>query len=169
MKGERKKIRVLDAKDCLILNILQSNCRISLTDIAKQIGLSIDSTKKRIKKMENLFFYPRVQIRPRKLGFSNIVDIKIKLNTYNEKEINKFLDYLKSNPRIVEIFSISGQWDLSMVVISKNADDLGNISLEIKNKFGKIISAWSESTTLKAYKFEHYDVGNLLGFNKRVE
>jgi DNA-binding Lrp family transcriptional regulator len=156
----------LDEKDCIILNVLQKNCRISLTDVAKLVGLSIDSVKKRIKKMENIIFYPKIQIRPRSLGFSNIVDVKIKLNNHSKKDIDNFIKYLQENPRVAEIFSVGGEWDLSIVIISKDADDLGNITLDIKNRFGKIINSWSESITLKAYKFENYDMEKLLGIKK---
>ncbi|MBW2996323.1 Lrp/AsnC family transcriptional regulator [Candidatus Woesearchaeota archaeon] len=156
----------LDEKDCIILNILQNNCRASLTYIAKQVGLSIDSVKKRIKKMENDIFYPRIQIRPRSLGYMNIVDIKIKLNNHSKKETDRFVQYLLSNPKIAEIFSVSGEWDFSIVVVSKDVADLTEITSDIKNKFGSIISSWSESATLRAYKFETYDMIKLLGFDK---
>lgn len=156
----------LDEKDCRILNILQKNSRISLTDLAKQINLSIDSVKKRIKKMENIIFYPRIQIRPRSLGFMDIVDIKIKLSNYSQKEIDKFINYLVENPRVAEVFSVTGEWDLSIVVVSKGPDDYYNVASDIKGKFGSIISSWSESMTLKAYKFETYDMKKLLGFDK---
>jgi DNA-binding Lrp family transcriptional regulator len=162
-------MRDLDKKDCIILNILQRNCRISLTNIAKLVDISIDSVKKRIKKMENIIFYPKIQIRPRSLGFSNIVDIKIKLNNHAKKDIDNFIKYLQENPRVAEIFSVSGEWDLSIVIISKDADDLGNITLDIKNRFGKIINSWSESTTLKAYKFENYDMEKLLEIKKQTK
>jgi Lrp/AsnC family leucine-responsive transcriptional regulator len=154
----------LDEKDCIILNILQDNCRTSLTNIAKQIGLSVDSVKKRIKKMENIIFHPKVQIRPRSLGFANIVDVKIKLSDHSKDKIKNFIQYLQEDPRIAEIFSVSGEWDLSIVIVSKDADDLGNITSAIKNKFGKMIHSWIESTTLKAYKFEKYDMRKLLDF-----
>ena len=91
----------LDKKDCVILDTLQKNCRTSLTDIAKQVGLSIDSVKKRIKKMEeNKIFHPRIQIRPRGLGFNNIIDIKIKLNNHSKQKVDKFIKYLLRFPII---------------------------------------------------------------------
>lgn len=157
-----------DKKDGIILNILQKNCRTSLTDIAKQINLSIDSVKKRIKKMENDIFYPRIQIRPRSLGFSNIVDVKIKLNNHSKEGVDSFITYLQENPQIAEVFSVSGEWDLSIVIISKDMSDLNSITSSIKNKFGRIISSWCESTTLKAYKFETYDMEKFLGSNNQL-
>ncbi len=155
----------LDKKDCIILNMLQENCRTSLTDIAKRIHLSVDSTKKRIKKMENDIFYPRVQIRPRSLGFNNIVDVKIKFGNHSKKEIENLIKYLLTNSKVAELFSVSGEWDLSVVFISRNLEDQEKITSEIKNKFGNIINSWNESITLKAYKFEKYDMKKLLNFN----
>jgi len=154
----------LDKKDCIILNILQENCRTSLTDIAKQVSLSIDSVKKRIKKMEGIMFHPRIQIRPRSLGFSNIVDIKIKLNIHSKEDVNKFIEFLQKHPRVAEIFSVSGEWDLSIVIVSKDAADFEDVVSEIKSRFGKVINEWSESTTLRAYKFEKYDMIKLMKF-----
>ncbi len=154
----------LDKKDCIILNILQNNCRTSLTKIAQEVNLSIDSVKKRMKKMEkNSIFYPRIQIRPRGLGFNNIIDIKIKLNNHSKQKVDKFIKYLLEHPRVAELFSVSGEWDLSVIIISKKLEDLEKITSDIKSKFGKIISLWSESTTLKAYKFEKYDILELMG------
>ncbi len=156
-------MKELDEKGCLILNLLQENCRMSLTDISKKVGLSIDSVKKRIKRMikEGMFF-PKIQLRPRNFGFKNIVDIKIKLHNYTEKNIEELIGFLKKNPRVAEIFSVSGDWDFSIVIIAKDAEDLGETSNLIRNKFNKIISGWSESLTTCVYKFENYDLIKLL-------
>ena len=158
-----RKTKELDEKDCLILNLLQENCRMSLTDISKKVGLSIDSVKKRIKRMikEDIFF-PKIQLRPRNFGFKNIVDIKIKLHNCSEKDIKEFIEYLKENPRVAEIFSISGDWNFSIVIIAKDAIDLGKIAGGIRNRFSKIIDTWSESLTTCAYKFENYDMLKLM-------
>lgn len=158
----------LDKKDCLILNLLQENCRMSLSDISKKIGLSVDSTKKRINKMiKNDIFFPKIQVRPRNFGFKEIVDIRIKLHNYNKEDIDRFVNYLKENPRVSEFFSLSGEWNFSIVLISKDFKDLKNVTDEIRSKFGKIINEWSESLTTCVYKFEKYDLLKLMGYNKR--
>lgn len=156
----------LDKKNCLILNLLQENCRMSLTDIAEKVNLSIDAVKKRIKKMEHIIFYPKIQIRPRSFGFSNIVDVKIKLNNHSKDRIERFIEFLTENPRVAEVFSVSGEWDLSVVIMSKDANDLGNVISDINGRFGNIINSWVESTTLKAYKFERYDMLKLMNHKK---
>ena len=158
-------MRKLDEKDCIILNLLQENCRMSLTDISKKIGLSVDSTKKRIQKMikEDVFF-PKIQLRPRNFGFNNIVDVKIKLHNYTDQDIKRFIQYLKDDPHVAEIFSVSGEWDFSIVIIAKDAYDLGRVAKSIRNKFNNIIREWSESLTTCAHKFENYDMFKLMGY-----
>lgn|SRR3989344_2454928 len=152
----------LDEKNCIILNLLQKDCRMSITDIAKQVNLSIDSTKKRIEKMKNTVFFPRIQLRPRHFGYNNIVDVKIKLRNHTNDDTNKFIAYLRQHPRIVEIFQISGSWDFSIVMIAKNGEDLGALSSEIRSKFNTIITEWAESLTTFAHKFEEYDMLKLI-------
>ncbi len=152
--------------DCEILNLLQVNCRMSLTDISKHVKLSIDAVKKRINKMlENRVFWPKIQIRPRNFGFKNIVEVKISLKYKSEDNIKDFIEFLRQHPRIVEIFSISGKWDFSIVIIAKDAMELGKISSEIRFKYGEMIRSWTESLTTSSYKFEYYDMRKLMGYS----
>ena len=138
----------MDEINCEILNLLQVNCRMSLNDIAKHLDISIDTVKKRIDKMlKNKIFWPKIQIRPRNFGYSNIVEIKISLEYKSKERVLEFIEYLKKQPRVIEIFTISGKWDFSIVVISKDANDLGIVTKEIRYKYGDMISYWIESLT----------------------
>lgn len=157
----------LDKKNCQILELLQKNCRISLTDISKKVGLSVDSIKKRIDNMiKNNIFYPSIQLRPRHFGFSNITDVRIKLHDYTKQDMETFIEYLKAHPNVVEIFSFSGEWDFGLVILSKSAENLDDITRTIRNRFSKIINTWSECLTTRVYKFEKYDMLKLMGYKK---
>ncbi len=156
-----------DAKNCLILEILQEEGRMSLTKISKKVGLSIDSVKKRIDKMTKQgVFSQKIHLRPKNFGFNNIIDIKIKLQNYTPQDITKFTDYLVKNPYVTELFSVSGEWDFSMVVIARDTQHFGEISRDIKNRFNKIINGWLESTTIHAHKFEEFDMFKLMEYRK---
>jgi len=151
----------LDKKDCVLMDELQKNCRISLTQLAQKVNLSIDSVKKRINKLENERYYPKIQIRPRSFGFKDITQINIKFNNHNSEEINKFIEYLVKHERIAEVFSFSGEWDLSFVIFAKDSEDQQKLRSKIKIDFGNLIGAWSESVTLKVHKFETYNLQQL--------
>lgn len=158
-------MKELDEIDCEILNLLQINCRMSLTKISKHVKLSIDAVKNRINKMlESKVFWPKIQIRPRNFGFNNIVEVKLSLRYRSTEQVKDFIIFLRKHPRVAEIFSLSGNWDFSIVLIAKDALDLGEITREIRTKFGDIIRTWTESLTTNSYKFEWYDMRKLLGY-----
>jgi len=152
----------LDEIDCKILNLLQKNCRISLTDISKNVNLSVDSVKKRVDKLIKLeIFYPKIQLRPGYFGYKNVLEIKIKLHNNSEKETVDFIEYLKNSPYIVELISISGYADYTVVIIAKNSVEMGKLTSKIRMMFSKIIDQWNESLTTRVYKFEEYDMNKL--------
>ena len=149
----------LDETHCKILNLLQENCRMPLTTIAKSVGLSIDAVKKRMTKMiAEGVFHPRIQLRPRSFGFTNIVEAKIKLHHMTQEDLDLFVSHLQHHPRVVEFFALSGPSDFSIVYLAKNPVDQNAVVSNIRRTFGRIISSWEESSTLKVYKFEHYDM-----------
>lgn len=134
-----------------------------MTAIAKRVGLSIDATNKRIRRLlDEKVFHPRIQIRPRNFGFTNIVDVKVKLNYSERAEVKSFLNYLEAHPRVSEIFTVAGEYDLSIVIVARDALDLGVITNEIRYRFGNVIVAWNESLTINSLKFETYDMLALL-------
>ena len=152
--------RVLDEKDRKILMILQKDGRESLTVIARKVNLSIDSVHKRIKEMKRKgVFTAGTFINPRVIGFPLVADIKIKLRNITEKQKEGFIEHLIDHPRVIELLSIMGDFDLTLVLIAENTDELDRISTEIRQKYNEMIADWKGILILKTHKFEYYDLG----------
>ena len=148
----------IDNKDKQLLEILQVDGRKSLTELAKAIKLSIDSTYKRIKKLKekgivNRF---RIFINPKALGYDLVTNIQIKLQNINEEELNRFIAFLKQHKNIIELITTLGDYDLTCVIIAKNTQELEEISINIRQKFRNLIADWKSVINLKVYKFEEY-------------
>ena len=153
------KSRILDDKDKKILMILQKNGRESLTKIAKKVNLSIDSAHKRIKEMERKgIFESGIFIEPRNIGFPLIADIKIKLRNITELEKDKFIKNLTNHPRVIDLLSIMGDYDLTCVLIAKNTNELEELSTKIRQTYSNMIADWKAMLILKTHKFEYYDL-----------
>ena len=153
------KSRIIDEKDKKILHVLQENGREQLSKIAKKVGLSIDSTHKRIKvMMEKGIFMPTILIEPKAIGFPLIADIKIKVRNVSQKSLDEFIFHLKKHPRCIELLSIMGDYDFTLVLIAKDGDELEKISTEIRQKFKDLIDEWRSNFVLKAHKFEEYNL-----------
>ena len=151
------KSRIIDEKDKKILHVLQENGREQLNKIAKKVGLSIDSTHKRIKIMiEKGIFVPTILIDPRVIGFHLIADVKIKLKNVSQKALDDFISHLKKHPRCIELLSIMGDYDFTLVLIAKDWDELEKLSTEIRQKYKDLIDEWKSNLVLKTHKFEEY-------------
>lgn len=149
--------RITDDKDKKILMVLQENGREQLKTISKKVNLSIDSVHKRIKEMiKKGVFVPTILINPRVIGYPLIADIKIKLKNIEEKERNKFIEYLKNHKRVIELLSVMGDYDFTCVLIAKDSNELEQLSTEIRQKFKELILEWKGILVLKTYKFEEY-------------
>ena len=153
------KSRMLDKKDREIIMILQKNGRESLTNISKQVGLSIDSINNRIKEMQKKkIFEFGIFIDPHAIGYDLIVDNKIKLHNITEEEKNKFVEYLKFNKSAIQVSFLMGDFDITCVIISKNTDEYNSVAMQIRQKFSNLISDWKSMLILKTEKFESYDL-----------
>lgn len=156
------KSRVLDDKDREILMMLQKDGRESLTNIASKVKLTIDSVHNRIKAMlEKKIFFTGIFINPRAIGFGLVVDVKIKLGNVSAETRNEFVAYLTEHPRIVSLFSITGEHDFVCVLVAKDANEFENIATELRNKYKDVINDWKTTLFLKTYKLEHYDLLNM--------
>lgn len=152
----------LDKRDRQLIGLLQTNGRAQLTDLAKALGLSIDSTHKRLKKLiANKVIFIRALVDPAALGYGLIANVQIKLNNISEEELTKFIAYLKSHPNVIELFSILGDYDITCVFIARTTEELETIYREVRYKFKTMIADWHSVINLKMHKFEEYDLDGL--------
>ena len=144
--------------------MLQSNGRDTLTNIAKKVGLSVDTVSARINRLMKRGVISKIGawIDPKVAGFPLVIDVKIRLQNMTEPDFNKFIAYLRNHKRVIELISVSGDFDLTCVLIAKDANELEKISLEIRQKFGHIIAELKGIIVLKVYKFEEYDFSDII-------
>jgi len=151
--------RIIDEKDKEIIMLLQKDGRMSLTEIAKKVRLSIDSVHKRMKEMQKKGVYSSgIFVDPRVIGFPLLADVKIKLKNISEDSRNKLIKYLTEHKSVIDLLAVMGDYDLTCVLIAKDSDELEKISTEIRQRFKDLIDEWKSILILKTYKFEQYDL-----------
>lgn len=161
IKKEDKKVpllRRLDRIDRDILNILSKNARARLTEIAKRIGLSVDATKKRIAKLERDGIITRytIQVNPSIYGLPLGIHIYLKFKTFDQKRFDEFIKYLAASPRVIDVMSMAGDYDLYIVLLAANTEDLDKRKNEIREKFSDLIGDWKEVLVTKIHLLEEY-------------
>jgi DNA-binding Lrp family transcriptional regulator len=157
IRQKSEEIRHLDEIDRRILNILAENSRTKLTQMAKKVQLSIDSTKKRLEKLErDVIKKYTIQINDTKIGLNLAIHIYVKLKNVTKERYNEFIDEMKKNPRVIDLMSMLGDYDIYIVILAKNTVELDKMKIEIKQKFSDIIDDWKEVLVTEIYKLEEY-------------
>lgn len=152
-----RKFRELDNTDRQILNILSKNARSKLTTIARDIRLSVDSTKKRIERLEKYVIKKyTIQIDDGKLGYNLGVHVYVKLKDVAKDVYKQFIDDMIRDPQVITLVAMLGDYDIYIVFVAKSPREMEEMKLDIRQRFGSIIGEWKEVVVSKVYKLEEY-------------
>ncbi len=103
----------LDRIDRKILDILQRDGRISITDLAEQVGLSATPCADRVRRLERtgaiLGYHARVA--PKVVGRNLLVFLQIKLAAKSDDVFEKIKSELQRIPDVLECHLVSGDFD----------------------------------------------------------
>jgi Lrp/AsnC family leucine-responsive transcriptional regulator len=106
-------MRELDKIDLKILDILQRDGRISITDLAEKVNLSATPCSERVKRLERegiiTGYHARVQ--PAALGLNLLVFLEIKLSAKSGDVFDKVKQELLYLPEVMECHLVSGDFD----------------------------------------------------------
>lgn len=123
----------MDAIDVRILEVLQENARVSISELSKRINLSLSAVSERLKKLErsNVINCYTAILDPKLLGRDLSVFISIGLEATSDTQA--FLDFVANDPEILECHYITGEYDYLLKVTTTNTDSLEKIMNRIKS------------------------------------
>ena len=157
---KQENLSQIDEKDKKILEILSKNSRETLVNIAKEVRMSVDAVRMRIKnlvKSEIVTGFTIVKSY-KKLGYPLKASILVKLQNLSEERLEKFINYLKKTPKVIVLNSIAGDFDFEIVIIAKSTSDLDKFSRSTRTKFSNIIVDWKVNIITESYKIEVFEI-----------
>ncbi len=103
----------LDKIDHAILDALSKDGRISMTDLAAQVGLSKTPVIARVKRLETTGIITgyRAELSASKLGLEHVAFLEVKLSDTRESALNAFNAAIRQVPEIEECHMIAGGFD----------------------------------------------------------
>ncbi|VAV93927.1 Transcriptional regulator, AsnC family [hydrothermal vent metagenome] len=112
----------LDQIDFKILRLMQENGRLSNHDLAKQVGLSPSPCWRRVKRLEEdgIIDHYTAILDGEKAGFDLIAYAHVMLEKHQMKMLDQFDEAIRERPEVLEYYSMSGEYDFLMKVISRN-------------------------------------------------
>lgn len=112
----------LDRFDHAILEVLSSEGRISVTDLAKRIGLSKSPTQVRLRRLEaeSVITGYQALIDPIRLGLDHVAFVEVKLTDTREKALQAFNTAVAQIAEIEQAHMIASNFDYLLKVRTRS-------------------------------------------------
>lgn len=111
-----------DQKDIEILKLLQSDARMTTSEIAERVNLSQSPCWRRINRYEQEgLIKGKVNLLDREqLGMEMVVFTSINLATTNREALEAFEEEITKFPEVVECYTMAGMFDYMMKIIARD-------------------------------------------------
>ena len=116
----------LDKTDRRILDVLQRDGRISVTDLAEQVGLSATPCARRIRQLETAGLiqgYAAI-VDPKRAGQTIQAIVQIKLEQHSDEIVERFRRTLIDRPEVMACYTVTGEMDFLLHVIVRDIEAL---------------------------------------------
>ena len=143
----------LDKIDKKILDILQTDGRITNAQLSKDIGLSPAPTLERVKKLENagiiMSYHAKVNTEKINLGVTTYVMVSLK--GHNKSNIDKFIMAIDGVDEIIECNHVTGSSDFILKVIAKDIPSYQKLMLEKVSEI-EVVDSMQSMVILSTFK-----------------
>lgn len=122
----------IDQIDRKIINELQRDARLPVTELAQRVGLSKTPVAARIKRLEasGLITGYRALISPIKLGLTHVTFVQISLSDTREPALKRFNAAVREIPEIDECYMIAGGFDYLLKIRTRNMQEFRRVMSE---------------------------------------
>jgi DNA-binding Lrp family transcriptional regulator len=122
----------LDKIDLKILEILQSNAKITNAQLAIDVGLSPAPTLERVKKLEKEGYIKsyHAKLDTAKLGIGVTTFVMVSLKAHSKRHLEQFVSSVNDIDEVIECHHITGSGDFILKVVSKDISSYQELMLE---------------------------------------
>lgn len=112
----------LDQFDRRILSALAEDGRMSITDLAKRVGLSNTPCQLRLKRLlaEGYIEGFKAVLNPVKMGLDHVAFAEVKLTNTHEDALRAFNEAVKKIPEVEECHMIAGRFDYLLKIRTRD-------------------------------------------------
>ena len=144
----------LTKSDYRLLDALQNNTSLSQIELAERSGMSRTSVWRRIREMEDAgLIEGRVALlNPKALGLQIHVLLSVSMVQHSDRTRKEFEEYIESLPEVMECYSVSGDRDYLLQIISKDMESYNDFLNTMILNHASVHSA-SSSFALRRVKY----------------
>lgn len=128
----------LDDFDLKILNLIQSNSKISQEDIGKYVNLSTAAVNRRLKKLHDIGVIESyiTKINPSFLGYTITIITTVKVISEQLEQLEQLRKKFSNCKQIQQSYYVTGEWDFVLIFLVKSMEEYTELTdqLFFKNK-----------------------------------
>jgi Lrp/AsnC family leucine-responsive transcriptional regulator len=122
----------LDAIDSKILEVLQENSRISISDLSKQVNLSLSAVSERLKKLESSNIIDKFTVILDSKALGQELSVLMNISLENPRDTEEFLEIINNENEILECHYVTGEYDYILRITTRNTATLEALMNRIK-------------------------------------
>ena len=122
---------ILEELDISILQILQSDARISNAELARRINLSPPATLARVRRLEESGYIDGYAafVNHRQAGYDMLCFVSVSLQLHDIEQVTGFRNVVRKIPEVLECHHVTGDYDYLLKIVARNTQDLENFLL----------------------------------------
>ncbi len=122
----------LDRTDDVILRLLQKNARLSVKELAAEVGLAPSSVHGRLRQLwdTGVLRGTHAEVEPRALGIGLEALFMIGLAKHERDTVDRFLDDAVGLPEVRAAFLVTGRYDVIVHVAVRDTQHLKDLALD---------------------------------------
>ncbi|MCK5233680.1 MAG: Lrp/AsnC family transcriptional regulator [Candidatus Aenigmarchaeota archaeon] len=130
----------MDSVDLKILKNITNDARASYIALSEKMGLTANTIKLRIQKLQKAGIIRRftIQVNKNLLGFQPY-NIQFTFKDALPAKSKKFLNHIKHHPNVNFYYFPLGHWDLEIGLFVKDTNQLRSIIIDFRNKFSDVV------------------------------
>lgn len=116
----------LDEFDRKILSLLQSDARLTNSELAERVNLSPSQCSRRRQRLEHnaIVRAYRAELDRERLGFSLLTIVSVTLATHNRDNARRFAELVARLPEVQEAHALTGEMDYVLKVVTPDLKSL---------------------------------------------
>lgn len=143
----------LDKIDRKILEILQTNAKITNAQLSKEIGLSPAPTLERVKKLEQsgIIRSYHAKLENEKIGLGVSTFVQVTLMGHNKENMDAFVEAISKVDEVIECHHVTGSGDFVLKVVAKDISSYQKLMLEKISEI-PVVDGLQSMVILSTYK-----------------
>jgi len=123
----------IDAIDAKILEVLQENARVSLSELSKRINLSLSAASERLKKLESSGIIKQYTAILDPSAVNRELRALMMISVDNSGNISDLTKLISQSGEILEAFFVAGDCDYVLKIATKNTSTLADLVNMVKS------------------------------------